>query len=437
MVPFDLKDGIAIATGIVGLGASAIAIIRYFAKKEKLEGDIARLQERYDELNNRYGEVVEVIGRVKISGTATLLLKSEIDSQLELVTKALQAKASSIMVPLPGKNPTNLVFLSVLGPVAHQLHRTTVPIDKGIAANVFLTGKPYLVADTGDDNEFFKGVDVISSYSTVDLLCVPIVNEGRTIGVMQLLNKNEGAFSVQDLGIAQRFAESLSVKMAQFLADPQNFELLGFASAEQTRDGTILFCDLTASSLLIDTMNFSSAISLMNSYLERSCDIVMQHGGTIDKLLGDGAMLRFNVPREIRDSRMQAIRAALSMRDAFVKQKNSWFKAGMPVSSLYTRIGIASGPLREAIMGHPQFQSLTVVGEPVILASNLCSGAPRDRNVILATRETIDGVEHLLNVKPVPQTILKRIKGQQTAVYELFSCTADTPTFTRIGDSPL
>src|SRR6266702_2124271 len=434
-MPLAVKDMVAIATGVVGLAASVIAAIRYFTKKEQLEGDLQRLQERYNELNNRYSEVVEVIGSIKISGTAALRLKSEIDSQLELATKALQAKASSILVPLPGKNPTDLVFLAALGPVAHQLRRTTVPIDKGIAGFVFSSGKPYSVADARNDKEFFKGIDVLSTYTTVDMLCVPVISAGKTIGVLQLLNKEGGAFTQQDLQIAQRFAESLSVKMTQFLADSQNFELLGFAPAEKTREGTIVFCDLTASSLLIDAMNFTSAISLINSYLERSCDIVMHHGGTVDKLLGDGAMLRFNVPREIPDSRMKAIRAAFCMREAFEKQKESWLRAGMPVSSLFTRIGIASGPVREAIMGHPQFQSLTVVGEPVILASNLCSNAPRDRNVILATRDTVFNLESYLNTKPLPQTLLKKIKGQQTTVYELLSTTSFAPVSTDSGST--
>ncbi len=419
----DPKEVIGIAAGVAGLAASALAAIRYFAKKEQLEGDVQRIQDRYTDLENRYKEAVEVIGKVRISGSAALLLKTEIDNQLELATRALHATASSILVPLPGKNPQNLVFLAALGPVAHQLRRTTVPLNKGIAAHVFLSARPYLATDARQDKEFFKGVDILSSYTTTDLLCVPIVAAGATIGVLQFLNKEGGSFTEQDLEIAQRLAEPLSDRVALFLADPQNFELLGFARAELIREGTIVFCDLTASSLLIDAMNFSSAISLINAYLERSCDIVMRYGGTIDKLLGDGGMFRFNVPHEIPDSRMQALRAAITMREAFEAQKEAWLKAGMPANSLFTRIGIASGPVREAIMGHPQFQSLTVVGEPVILASNLCSGAPRDRNVILTTTETIAGLESQVTVKPVSMTLLRKIKGQQPGAYELLSCT--------------
>ena len=74
----------------------------------------------------------------------------------------------------------------------------------------------------------------------------------------------------------------------------------------------------------------------------------MQYGGTVDKFLGDGAMFRFNVPHEISDWRMQAIRATLAMRSAFEVQKDVWRRAGMPVNALFTRIGVASGPVREA-----------------------------------------------------------------------------------------
>ena len=127
---------------------------------------------------------------------------------------------------------------------------------KGIAAHVFRSGKAYVAADAGKDREFFKGVDLLSSYTTLDVLCVPIISSGVTIGVLQFLNKESGAFTTQDSTIAQRFAETLFVRVEQFTADPQNFELLGFAAADKTREGTVMFCDLTASSLLVDAMNF-------------------------------------------------------------------------------------------------------------------------------------------------------------------------------------
>ena len=117
------------------------------------------------------------------------------------------------------------------------------------------------------------------------------------------------------------------------------------------------------------------------------------------------------------------------MRDSFEIQKKTWVDRGLPTRPIFNRIGLASGQLREAIMGGPQYQSLTVVGEPVVLAANLCAGAPRDRNVVLTTQATISGLDSLLTAKPVPQTLLKRIKGQQTIAYELLSCTGRNTSF--------
>src|ERR1700757_3918175 len=344
-MPWDLKEAVGIVVGLTGLAASAVATIRYFVKKEQIEGDLKRLQERYDELDTRHREILQAMGTIKLSGTAALLLKSEIETQLKLVMTALQAKASSVLVPLPGKTPTDLVFLAVLGPAAASIQRTTVPINKGISGFVFAHGQPYLALDVRNDKKFFQGVDRLSSYTTEDILSVPVIHGGVTVGVLQILNKTEGAFTQQDLQIAQRSADLLASNVAQFLADPNNFELLGFAPAERMREGTVLICDLTASSLLLDTLNFASAMSLMNAYLERSTDIVMHAGGTVDKYIGDGAMFRFNVPHEIPDSRRQALRAAVQMRDGFQKQKDAWTAAGIPVTPLFTRLGIATGPL--------------------------------------------------------------------------------------------
>jgi len=422
----ETKDWMGYATGGVALAGSIATAIRYFVKKEQLEGDTERLKKSYEELDSRYQKLEQTMGSSKVAGLAALALKSDMEVLLEQAMQAVQARASSILVALPGGHTEHLVFLCALGPAAHTVRRTTVPANKGIAGLVFSQGKPYLAIDAANDRQFFKGIDMVSSYSTKDLLCLPIKRGSTVIGVLQLLNKTGGAFDQQDLEMMRPFAERLCHPVAKFIEDENNFGILGFAQSEQMTDGTILFCDLTASSLLLDSMNFDAAMDRMNEYLERSCDIAIRRGGTVDKILGDGAMIRFNIPRSIPDSRLVAIQAAVEMRDSFARQKAGWMSSGIPAGALYTRIGLASGPVRRAILGHPQFQSLTVVGEPVILASNLCSGAPRDRNVVLATAETVRNLEPHVTSRPIPSPLLRKIKGQQTQVVELLSCSVQS-----------
>ena len=416
----DVKDWMGIATGAVGLAAAGYSVVRYLVKKEQMEGDLKRLQERYDALDSRQKEVLQLIGGVKAAGSAALSLKSAIDTSLEQAMQVLQATASSILVPLPAREPTNLIFISIYGPAAQKLRRATMSIKKGIAGFVFSQGRPYLALDTRQDKEFFSGIDTISNYRTTDVLCVPVREGNRVLGVMQFLNKEGGTkFDEQDLKNAERFAASIASRLVEFTAEPNNFELLGFSAEQVDKEGAVVFCDLTASSLLIDTMDFTSAISLMNAYLDHTCAVALKFGGTIDKLLGDGAMLRFNVPHPVKDWQIRAVQAALQMKEEFEALKRGWIEASLPVTGLFTRIGVSSGRLREAIVGPTQLQSLTVMGEPVIMASGLCAGAPRDRSVILIDKETVAGIEHDIVTKPVPLTVLKKLRGANPTAFEL------------------
>lgn len=82
------------------------------------------------------------------------------------------------------------MFLSVHGPAAPKLRRSVISIKKGIAGLVFWRGKPYLAVDARSDKQFFKGMDALSSYTTIDMMCLPIRSAGKVIGVMQFLNKS-------------------------------------------------------------------------------------------------------------------------------------------------------------------------------------------------------------------------------------------------------
>lgn len=91
------REWIALITGVLGLAATAIAVIRYLIKKEQMEGDMKRLEQRYSELDGQHKELLQEVGAIKATGTAVLLIKSGIDGELELAMKALQASASSIL----------------------------------------------------------------------------------------------------------------------------------------------------------------------------------------------------------------------------------------------------------------------------------------------------------------------------------------------------
>ncbi len=73
------------------------------------------------------------------------------------------------------------------------------PADKGVAGQVYRTGKPLIVRDTSRSPYFFHQVDEESGYRTRNMLDVPVLNKDRIIGVLCAVNKKEGEFDQTDV----------------------------------------------------------------------------------------------------------------------------------------------------------------------------------------------------------------------------------------------
>lgn len=422
---------IGVGAGIVGIVGALLAGTHYLvrapleaanarveAEKTQVEGSRADLErrleherERREELDGRY----ETLRRDFIhfrQGKASIPLKHEIENLLREAMEALGVNEGSILVPGPPPNSSRFVFLAIYGPAAEKLRRAKLPISQGIVGRVFASGTPHNTFNAQRDPSFFIGMDEKGEHHTQAMLTIPLQYHGKVIGVIQFLNKAAG-FSATDETVASEFADLLAPKVIAFTHDPENFELLGLASQSEEREATIAFCDLTSSSLLLEQMNVLSAIDCINEYLEQQCDVAMRFGATVDKYLGDGAMLRFNVPRRITeaDHAVRAVEAAVEMQVLFKRLKSGWLSEGLPVNTIYNRIGLSSGIVYEAKIGHPQFQQLTVVGDAVNHAAALCETANRAGDVIV-----------------VPENMLPRLGGrfvtrdtQRDGTYEVLS----------------
>ncbi len=376
------------------------------AARADVERKLAQERERAASVDAKYKTLQQDFINFR-SGQTGIPLKMEIESGLSEALEVLEVSESSILIPGPPSNSSRFVFLSITGPAARKLRWAKLELDKGIVGQVFATGVPHNTANASNDPHFFSGIDEKADHETKAMLTVPLKHRGGPIGVAQFLNK-AGGFTPADEVNAEQFAALLAPKVAAFARNPENFELLGLAWRSEDREATIAFCDLTSSSLLLEQMNVPSAIDCINEYLEQQCDIAMNYGATVDKYLGDGVMLRFNVPRRIvkDDHWTLAVEAALDMRRSFEHLKDGWVNAGLPVDGIYGRIGLSCGIVHEARIGHPQFQQLTVVGEPVNDAANLCENASRAHNVILIPAglvERLDGRFLVSNVDSVAQ----------------------------------
>ena len=100
---------------------------------------------------------------------------------------------------------------------------------------------------------------------------------------------------------------------------------------EQRKVVTVLFCDLTGSTALGETLDPERLRALLARYFERMKAIIERHGGSVEKFIGDAVMAVFGVPVLHEDDALRAVRSAVEMRDA------------LPELGLQGRIGVMTG----------------------------------------------------------------------------------------------
>src|SRR5829696_6550570 len=100
---------------------------------------------------------------------------------------------------------------------------------------------------------------------------------------------------------------------------------------EQRKTVTVLFCDMTGSTSLGESVDPEALRALLARYFERMKGIVERHGGSVEKFIGDAVMAVFGVPVVHEDDALRAVRAAAEMRDA------------LPKLGLQARIGLNTG----------------------------------------------------------------------------------------------
>ena len=183
-------------------------------------------------------------------------------------------------------------------------------------------------------------------------------------------------------------------------------------SGEQRKTVTVLFCDLTGSTALGESLDPGAAAGAARPVLRRMKAIVERHGGTVEKFIGDAVMAVFGVPTVHEDDALRAVRAAVEMRDA------------LPELGLQGRIGVMTG---EVVTGTAE---RLVTGDPVNVAARLEAAA--EPGTVLIGHPTLELVAGAVEVEPVEPLALKG-KRDPVAAYRLLAV-HDAPE--RAHDTP-
>lgn len=132
--------------------------------------------------------------------TPTLL-----ETIVDAAARAVGARSASLL--LLDRAARDLVFTVALGPAADKVRGRHLPIGHGIAGLVAHTGEPVSVADAGSDPRHAAEIARDAGYQPETLLCVPLLADDEVLGVLELLDRQDGEpFDLRDMQLVIQFA---------------------------------------------------------------------------------------------------------------------------------------------------------------------------------------------------------------------------------------
>ena len=253
-------------------------------------------------------------------------------------------------------------------------------------------------------DERFKAAKSIIMQGIRSTMAVPLLVGDQLVGAFHVDSMlASGAFTDKDLllfsGIATQAAiaiqnfrlakkiEKEAATRAEFqrllspnLVDEIVSGALALDQAGANREVTMLFADIRGFTSMSERHTPEEMVETLNSYFEFMVDVLFQHGGTLDKYVGDEIIGLFGAPVELPDAPLRAVRCALDMLKAL--EEFNRIRAHEGKEEVTIGIGINTGPVIAGAIGSSRTLQYTVIGDAVNVAARLCGVAKAGEIII-------------------------------------------------------
>ncbi len=210
--------------------------------------------------------------------------------------------------------------------------------------------------------------------------------------------KNKVNIAVEERRIIKdMFSRYLSHEIVNHLMEQP--ELVNPGGSKKT--ATVLFADIRGYTSFSEGQEPEFIIEILNEYFREAVELVIQHGGYIDKFIGDCIMAAWGVPlSDEREDAVKAVECAVEIQ-RLVSSKQRQFFTG-PAQSLKIGIGMHTGPLVAGNLGSSRRMDYSVIGDTVNLAARLEGVAGANEIIITdSTKALLDNRFKLEKRAPV------------------------------------
>lgn len=177
---------------------------------------------------------LSTLNRVAHTITSSLDIEEVVQRSMAGIKQILDVEAGSLL--LVDEDTQELYFKITLRDESKDMAAFRLSPGQGIAGWVVAYGQPAIVNDVSTDPRFYSKIDEAMGFRTKSVLCAPLIVQGRPIGALELVNKRQGYFTLDDQELLTSIGASLSIAL-------HNATL--YQAAQERAQRTAIISDIT------------------------------------------------------------------------------------------------------------------------------------------------------------------------------------------------
>ncbi|MDT8272044.1 MAG: adenylate/guanylate cyclase domain-containing protein [Desulfomonilia bacterium] len=324
--------------------------------------------------------IMEQIARgLEAAGFSTWYFERDVfagTSYLIQITHALESSDAIVLIASPNACSSDQVTREVVG--------------------AFERGKPFFPVLVNMTPPELKACQPEWRHALGGTAMITVGSEGLTPAISRIIEGLK-AKGVQPGGVVTTEAHPIPGRAPAVPGRPEG----------ERKNVTVMFADISGFTAMSEKLDAEEVTEIMNECFSMMEMCIEEHGGTIDKFMGDCVMALFGAPRAMEDGPHRALNTALEIRKR-LREFNDLKHLATPLD---IHIGINTGPVIAGMMGGDRRQDFTVMGDTVNLASRMESTAKTGE--ILVTENTYHETEGYFDFEDVgPLTV----KGKEQPV---------------------
>ncbi len=158
----------------------------------------------------------------------------------------------------------------------------------------------------------------------------------------------------------------------------------------QSKDVAVFFSDVRGFTAFAEKKDPAEVVEMLNEYFGIMVKVINEHGGVVDKFIGDAIMAVWGAPKNSENDAAQAVKACLEMRKGLDALNTT--RAGRGQGPLMIGMGLHFGRAISGTIGSSERMEYTVIGNTVNTASRIEASTKAFGTDLLISQEVVDRI---------------------------------------------